>query len=92
MPSGTSTTPDVPRMPSVAVGVVIFMSPVLATSAATKATVPLATSNTAELLAAVLIDQVVDRDVRVGGELEGGASLKVTPRAEFAEVCSTSLR
>ena len=33
-------------MPSVAVGVVIFMSPVLATAAATKATVPLPTSNT----------------------------------------------
>ena len=40
-PSGTSTTPVVPRMPSEAVGVVIFMSPVLATAAATKATVPL---------------------------------------------------
>lgn len=49
-PSGTSTRPVVPRMPSVAVGVVIFMSPVLATAAATKAAVPLATSKIAALL------------------------------------------
>src|SRR5712672_2975778 len=46
-PSGTSIRPEVPRMPIVAVGVEIFMSPVLATAAATNATVPLATSNSA---------------------------------------------
>ena len=46
--SGTSTTPVVPRMPSVAVGVAIFMSPVFATAAATKATVPLPMSKIAE--------------------------------------------
>jgi hypothetical protein len=46
--SGTSTTPVVPRMPSVAVGVVICMAPVFATAAATKATVPLPTSKIAE--------------------------------------------
>ena len=51
----------------------IFMSPVLATAAATKATVPLVISNSARvLLAAVLIDVIVDRDPRVGGEVEGG--------------------
>ena len=44
----TSTSPVVPRMPSVAAGVVIFMSPVLATAEATKATVPLVTSNSAD--------------------------------------------
>jgi hypothetical protein len=38
--SGTSTTPVVPRMPSVEVGVVIVMSPVFATRLATKAIVP----------------------------------------------------
>jgi len=37
-------------MPSVAVGVVIFMSPVFATEAATNAAVPLATSKIAALL------------------------------------------
>jgi hypothetical protein len=31
VPAGTSTTPLVPRMPSVVDGVSIFMSPVLAT-------------------------------------------------------------
>jgi len=46
-----------------------FMSPVLATAAATKATVPLATiEQRGVLLAAVLIDIIIDRDPRVGGE------------------------
>ena len=60
-------------MPSVAVGVDIFMSPVCATSAATKATVPLAISNNAEfLLAAVLIDITVDGDAGIRSEVERG--------------------
>jgi hypothetical protein len=49
--SGTSTSPVVPRMPSVAVGVAIVMLPVLATALATKATVPLAMLNSAAFLA-----------------------------------------
>ena len=48
-PAGISTRPLVPRMPMVAVGVPIFMSPVLATLLATNATVPRAMLNSAEL-------------------------------------------
>jgi hypothetical protein len=47
--SGTSTTPVVPRIPIVAIGVAIFMSPVLATLLARKAAVPRATVNKAAL-------------------------------------------
>ena len=47
--SGTSTRPVVPRMPSDEVGVSIFMLPVWATSAATKAAVPRTTLNMAAL-------------------------------------------
>ena len=43
-------TPLVPRMPMVAVGVTIFMSPVLATWLATKLSVPRTTLNSAALL------------------------------------------
>src|SRR6184192_1396199 len=71
-PCGTSTRPVVPRMPSEAVGVVIDMLPVLATAAATNATVPLAMSNTAALFLAVLINVIIDRDLRVGPEIECG--------------------
>ena len=46
-------------MPSVAVGVDIFMSPVSRTQAATNATVPLATSNNAAFVA-LFVDEVVD--------------------------------
>jgi len=64
-PSGTSTRPVVPRIPSVAVGVDIFILPVLATEAAANATVPLAISNSAAFcLPAVLIDKIVDGDPR----------------------------
>jgi hypothetical protein len=46
---GTSTMPVVPRIPRVASGVAIFMSPVLATRLAMKEAVPVATLNEARL-------------------------------------------
>ena len=92
-PEGTSTRPDVPRMPSVAVGVVICMLPVLATCAATKATVPLAMSNMPALFlppsSYTKLSMVISE---LAFRLKVVPSLKVTPSAEFAEVCTTSLR
>ncbi len=90
-PSGTSTRPVVPRMPSVAVGVDIFMSPVLATAAATKATVPLAISNSAAFCLPPLSYTNVSTVIfALALRLKVVASSKVTPRVEFADVCSTS--
>src|SRR6202140_2722547 len=92
-PSGTSTRPVVPRMPSVAVGVDIFMSPVLATAAATKATVPLAISNSAAFcLPPSSYTKLSTVIFALAVRLNVVASLKVTPSVEFADVCNTSFR
>jgi len=92
-PSGTSTRPVVPRMPSVAVGVDIFMSPVLATAAATKATVPLAMSNDAAFcLPPSSYTKLSTVIFALAVRLKVVASLKVTPKVELTDVCSTSSR
>src|SRR3977135_1448134 len=92
-PAGTSTRPDVPRMPSVAVGVVIFMSPVFATAAATKATVPLGMSNApAFCLPRSSYTNVSIVICALAFRLNVVPSLKVMPSDELAAVCTTSLR
>src|SRR5580692_3673004 len=80
-------------MPSVAVGVDIRMSPVLATDAATKATVPLAISNSAPFCWPPSSYTKLSTVIRaLAVRLKVVASLKVTPSVEFADVCSTSFR
>jgi hypothetical protein len=78
-------------MPSVAVGVEIRMSPVFATDAATKATVPLATSNSAPFClppSSYTNLSTVIREFAV--RLNVVPSLKVTPSVESADVRSVS--
>ena len=61
------------------------MSPVLATAAATKATVPRVTEQ-AVSAGRRLIDVIVDRDLRIGGEIESGAVIEGDAELEFADV------
>src|ERR1700675_848734 len=80
-------------MPSVAVGVDIFKSPVLATAAATKATVPLVISNSALFcLPPFSYTKLSTAIFALAVRLNVVASLKVTPSVEFADVCNTSFR
>src|ERR1700687_471508 len=80
-------------MPIVAVGGEIFMSPVLATAAATKATVPLAISNSAAFcLPPSSYTQLSNVIFALVGGLHVMASPRATPSAEFADVCNTSFR
>ena len=70
----SSTTPVVPRMPMVATGVAIFMSPEWATLPATKAKVPSTKVNSAPLRIAVgVVRIVVERHARIGDQIERGA-------------------
>jgi len=74
------------------VGVVIFMSPVLATRQRRTDGALGDVEHAGILLAAFLIDIAVDGDLRIRLELKVVASLKVMPSADFAPVCTTSLR
>ena len=78
-------------MPSVAFGVLIFMSPVLATRLATKAAVPTATLKVAALLAPpFLIDECVHHDARIGRQAEGGLIVEGDAECRIGPVTSMS--
>ena len=87
-----STTPVVPRMPIVATGVAIFMSPSWATLPATKAKVPSTSVNRALFDAPPASNEYSLSAIRVlATRLSAVPSGKPMPTEELAPVWTTSL-